>query len=55
MVMTSVCDVGEESDEYEEKESVNEDEGDGFVRGRFVFVVWVKTPSGIRRKRGEKL
>ncbi len=37
--MMSVCDVGEEGNEYEKKESVYEDKGDGFVRWSFVFGV----------------
>ncbi len=55
MVVTSVCDVSEKGDEYEKKESVYEDEGDGFVRCRFVFMIGMEAPSGRRRRRGEKL
>ncbi len=42
--MTSVCDVGEKGDEYEKKESIYEDEGDGFVCWSFVLGVGMETP-----------
>ncbi len=53
--MASVSDVGEEGDEYEKEYSIDDYEGDGFVRWRFWFVIGVKASSGIRRRRGEKL